>query len=86
MQTLNTFIAVKKLTEEIKTSSGLLVSDSDISQMRYTRAEVVMDNADYDKVKKGDIIYYDKVQGQPFVTSEGEHCIIIHTSFIVMVE
>lgn len=85
MHTLNNYIVVKKLSEEIKSKSGLVMSDSDLTDMRYYKGEVVMDNADYDKVKKGDILYYDKVAGQPF-RHEGEPCTIIRVSDIVMVE
>ena len=85
MKTLNNYIVVKKITEEIKSSSGLIVSSSDMQEMRYFKGEVVMDNGDYTKVKKGDQLYYDKVAGQPFRLN-GEPCTIIRTSDIVMVD
>ncbi len=85
MNTLNDNIVIKKINEEIKTSSGLVVSDSDMASMRYYRGIIMMDNPDYTKVKKGDIIYYDKVAGQPFIFN-GEPCLIIRTSDIKIVE
>lgn len=85
MNTLNNYIVVKKISEEIKSKSGLTISDSDMTDMRYYKGVVMLDNEDYDKVKKGDTLYYDKAQGNPFRLN-GESCTIIRTVDIVMVE
>lgn len=63
MKTDNDFIGVKRVKEEKKSESGLLLSDQDKGQMRYERAEVILENENYPNIKIGMHLYFDKVHG-----------------------
>ena len=41
MQAVNKYIVIKKINEEYKTKSGLLLSNEDMSSLRYHKALVV---------------------------------------------
>ena len=40
MRPINTVLIIKKIKEEVKTSSGLLLSPDDENKFRYNKAEV----------------------------------------------
>ncbi len=54
------YILLSAIIEEVKTSSGLVLSGDDMSAMRYHKAEVLAVGDEIDKVKKGDIVLFDK--------------------------
>jgi len=56
-------IVIKTIDEEIKTSSGLLLSAEDASSFRYKKGQVVKPGTDVDVISDGDMIYYDKRSG-----------------------
>ena len=41
MKPVGKYIIIKTITEEVKTSSGLLLSQSDVDDFRYRKGEVV---------------------------------------------
>ena len=41
MQAVNKYIVIKKINEEYKTKSGLLLSNEDMSSLRYHKAIVI---------------------------------------------
>jgi co-chaperonin GroES (HSP10) len=63
MKPISKYIIIKTVEEEIKTSSGLLLSADDASQMRYKRGIVIKQGTDVTAIKDNDEIYYDKRAG-----------------------
>ena len=59
MKPIGKYVIVKNIEEEIKTSSGLLLSGADSSKLRYKKATVVESGTDVNVINKEDVIYYD---------------------------
>ena len=63
MKPIGINIVIKTIEEEIKTSSGLLLSSDDANQLRYKKGKVVKPGTDVTVISEGDEIYYDKRAG-----------------------
>lgn len=77
-------IVIKTVEEEIKTSSGLLLSSDDASQMRYKRGLVIATGTEVDSVAKGDDIYYDKRAGYTMLINNESYTIISLSDVVVV--
>lgn len=77
-------IVIKTVEEEIKTSSGLLLSSDDASQMRYKRGLVIAPGTEVDSVVKGDDIYYDKRAGYTMLINNESYTIISLSDVVVV--
>ena len=63
MKPIGKYIVIKKIKEELKTESGLLLSAQDASGVRYKKGEVIKAGTDVSVINSGDIIYYDGAAG-----------------------
>ena len=81
MKPISKYIIIKTVEEEIKTSSGLLLSAEDASQMRYKRGIVIKQGTDVTAIKDNDEIYYDKRAGFTMLI-ENEPYTIITENFL----
>lgn len=61
MKAVNNWIIIDEVVEEIKASSGLIMTD--VEQMRYGKGTVISVGDKVTCVKDGDTIYFDKRQG-----------------------
>ena len=57
MKPVGKYIVIKTIEEEIKTSSGLLLSATDVDEFRYRKGSVIKPGTDVSVVKPEDIIY-----------------------------
>ena len=62
MQAVNKYIVIKKINEEYKTKSGLLLSNEDMSSLRYHKALVVNPGTNVETVKKNDEIHLQRLK------------------------
>ena len=60
MKLIGKNILIEVIHEEVKTSSGLLLSTEDTSQFRYSKGKVIEPGTNVEVISKGDVIYYDK--------------------------
>nr|ASN63689.1 co-chaperonin GroES [uncultured virus] len=60
MKAINNYVLIKKINEEVKTKSGLLLTGQESGDMRYGKGEVLSPGSLVNTVVAGDIIYYDK--------------------------
>ena len=58
MKPIGKYIVIKEVKEEMKTSSGLLLSNEDASKMRYKRGRVLAPGTDVTVIAAEDEIYY----------------------------
>jgi co-chaperonin GroES (HSP10) len=73
MRTINDFLVVEPINEEIKLDSGMVVAQKDMNDVRYVKGIVKISSSEIpsDLVKAGDTIMYDKNNShQAFVNSE----------------
>mgnify|MGYP003624277320 FL=1 len=84
MKPISKYIIIKTVEEEIKTSSGLLLSAEDASQMRYKRGIVIKQGTDVTVIKDNDEIYYDKRAGFTMLIENEPYTIITENDVIVV--
>ena len=81
---INKYIVVQKLEEELKTESGLLLSQEDASNFRYAKAKVFNVGSNVDGIKDGDLIYYDKSSVHTMLIEDNPYTIIKESDVVVV--
>ena len=84
MKPIGKYIVIKTIEEEIKTSSGLLLSAEDAKEMRYKRGLVVKPGSDVRVIKESDEIYYDKRAGFTMLIHNEPYTIITERDVVVV--
>jgi co-chaperonin GroES (HSP10) len=86
MKPINKYIVINKLEEELKTESGLLLSQEDAKNFRYAKARVVKVGSNVDVIKDGDLIYYDKSSGHTMIIEDEPYTIILERDVVVVLD
>jgi co-chaperonin GroES (HSP10) len=84
MRPIDKYIVVKTIEEEIKTSSGLLLSAEDASTMRYKKGTVIMPGTNVSVINVGDIIHYDSRAGYTMLIENEAYTIITERDVVVV--
>jgi len=84
MKPINKYILVSKIDEEVKTSSGLLLSAEDVEGFRYRKAEVIKPGTEVKDINQGDIIYYDKRSGYTMLIDDSPVTVILERDVVVV--
>lgn len=84
MKAIGKNIIIKTVDEEVKTSSGLVLSGEDTNQLRYKRGVVINSGTEVNAIKAGDEVYYDKTNSYVMIIND-EHCVIIQERDVVLV-
>lgn len=84
MRAIGKNIIIKKVEEEVKTDSGLLLSAQDTQEFRYRKGEVIMPGSECSHISEGDVIYYDTRQSYTLVIKE-ETVTVIQEHDVVVV-
>lgn len=84
MKAIGKNIIIKHIDEEVKTSSGLVLSGEDTNQLRYKRGKVVTPGTEVKSIQEGDEIYYDKAQSYMMIVGD-EQVIVIQERDVVLV-
>jgi len=85
MKPIVKYIVIKKIEEEVKTESGILLSSEDVSSMRYQKGKVVKPGTLVDTIKEKDIIYYDKAAGHSMLINDFVYTVISERDVVVVV-
>ena len=56
MQAIGKYIVIKKINEEYKTDSGLLLSSADVESFRYHKGKVINPGNRVEVIKEGEIL------------------------------
>ena len=84
MKAINKYIIIEKISEEMKTESGLLLSGEDANEFRYSKGLVVNPGTNVETVNEGDVIYYDKSSGHTMVIQDKKYTIILERDVVVV--
>lgn len=76
MKAIGKNIVIRQVDEEVKTSSGLVLSGEDTNQLRYKRGKVVTPGTEVSSIAEGDEIYYDKAQSYTMIIHDEQYTII----------
>ena len=85
MKPIGKHIVLSKIDEEVKTSSGLLLSSKDIGDMRYAKGRAVKVGTDVSVINDGDVLYYDKSRSYTMVIEDESYIIISERDVVVVV-
>lgn len=83
MRALGTFVVLRKEKEEVKNSSGLIMTEYTDKDIRYKLAEVVSAGEDVDGLDPGDMVYFDSAAGSE-IRIEGEKLTVVPDRQIVV--
>lgn len=84
MKAVNKYIIIDQIIEEVKSSSGLIISGVEVDDMRYGKGTIVSVGNEVIAVTEGQTIYFDKRSGHQ-VRLEGKVYGIIKESDVVVV-
>ena len=84
MKPIGKYIVIKPIEEELKTKSGLLLSNEDANNFRYKKGRVVKSGTDVSVIKSEDIIYYDKAAGHQMFINDEVYMIILERDVVVV--
>jgi len=76
MKALGKYIVISKITEDVKSKSGLIMTTDDSYEVRYNKGTVLTPGVDVSSLKEGDTIYYDKVAGHTVRINDSVYTII----------
>ncbi|QDP61430.1 MAG: putative chaperonin 10 Kd subunit [Prokaryotic dsDNA virus sp.] len=85
MQAIGKYIVIKKINEEYKTDSGLLLSSADVESFRYHKGKVINPGNRVEVIKEGDTIYYDKSSGHSMLIEDETFTIIEERNVVIVV-
>ena len=77
-------IIIKKINEEYKTKSGILLSNEDVSSLRYHKALVINPGTNVNNLNKNDVIYFDKAAGHSMIINDETYTIIEERDVVVV--
>lgn len=85
MKPIGKYIAIEPISEEIKTSGGLVLSPRDIGDFRYRKGTVIAPGTEVTQIKAGDVIFYDRGAGHSMMIDEKVITIIREPDVVVVV-
>jgi co-chaperonin GroES (HSP10) len=78
------YILITSIDEQIKHSSGLLLSSEDANQLRYKKGKVEKAGTDVSGISEGDEIYYDSRAGTEMIINSETYTIITERDVVVV--
>ena len=85
MKPIGKYVVIKTIDEELKTSSGLLLSAEDANQLRYKKGRIVEVGTEVIAIEKDSEIYYDKRAGYTMLIHDEPFTIIRESDIVVVV-
>ena len=84
MKPIGKNILITTIEEELKTSSGLLLSSEDASQRMYKKGRIVEVGSQVSEIEKDSEIYYDKRAGYTMLINDTPYTVIQGTDVVVV--
>ena len=82
MKAIGKYIVITPIVEELKTDSGLILTDEDA--VRYKKGVVIESGSLVDVIKSGDEIFYDKNAGHTIMLGGKTYSIILERDVVVV--
>jgi|TARA_R110002012_G_scaffold321983_1_gene553054 co-chaperonin GroES (HSP10) len=84
MKPIGKYIVIQTIKEELRTESGLLLSQEDASNFRYKKGTVIKPGTEVDVMNEGDMIYYDKAAGHQMFIQDAIYTVIQERDVVVV--
>jgi len=85
MKAIGKYIVLKKINEELKTSSGILLTNDKEHELRYDRGIVIKVGTDVTTIKDSDEVYYDKYNTHTMIINDEQVTICQERDIVVVV-
>ena len=86
MRPINKYIVIKKIDEELRSESGLIMTQHDAANFRYQKAKIIKVGTNVDTLLDGQEIYYDKNAGHTMMINDESYTIIRETDVVVVLD
>ena len=83
MRALGSFVVIKKQVREVKSQSGLIMTEYTDKDIRYKLGEIISVGEDVFGLDSGDKVYYDSAAGSE-IRIEGEKMIVVPDRQVVV--
>lgn len=83
MKAIGSFVVVELQQEEVKTQSGLILTEANEMNMRYKLARVISSGDDVKDLSEGDMIYYDSAAGSD-IRIDGKKYVVVNERQVVV--
>lgn len=77
-------ILIVPMEEDTKSRAGLIMTASDVNELRYKKATVVSAGSMVDGIKPGAFIYFDKAAGHSIRINEDLYTVITEKDVVVV--
>ena len=84
MKPIGKYIIINIINENVKTDSGLILSDDEVTTFRYKKAEVVKVGTDVSVISDDDVIYYDRNSGHSMIINGETYSVITERDVVVV--
>jgi co-chaperonin GroES (HSP10) len=84
MKPIGKNVVIQTVEEEIKTSSGILLSSEDANQLRYKKGLVIQPGSEVTVINAGEHIYYDKRAGYTMIINNQTYTIIQENDIVLV--
>jgi len=85
MRAIGKNILMTPLKEQVKSLTGLILSNEDVAKMRYKRGTIQKVGDEVSGIKEGDLVQYDAMAGHSMLIS-GQEYTLINERDVVIVE
>lgn len=83
MKAIGSHVVLRKVEEEVKSKSGLILTEANEMNIRYKLAEVVTAGEDVKDLSEGDQVYFDSAAGSD-IRIGGEKLTVVYERNIVV--
>jgi co-chaperonin GroES (HSP10) len=83
MKAIGSHVVLRKVEEEVKSKSGLILTEANEMNIRYKLAEVVSAGEDVKDLSEGDSVYFDSAAGSD-IRIGGEKLTVVYERSIVV--
>ena len=83
MKAIGSHVVLRKVEEEVKSKSGLILTEANEMNIRYKLAEVVSAGEDVKDLSEGDSVYFDSAAGSD-IRIGGEQLTVVYERNIVV--
>jgi len=83
MKAIGKYIIVEAINEEVKTSSGLLMSGEEVNKLRYKKSKVISVGTDVNGIEDNSVIYHDARSGHQMKIEDKTYGVIMERDVVI---
>lgn len=84
MRVINKYVVIDKVNEQVETDFGLILSESDVNDIRYKKGIVISPGHMVDTVNADDVVMYDGSAGYTVMVGDRQLTVIQERDIILV--